>query len=123
MSTTSTPDIPPDCCSPRDRKVHRLPATGPLISPAFRECTWEQHSVAFGDGDLLFLNTDGVSDALAGEDDGGDELVIREIQQLSKGVSPVDAVLARARQQLGGRPQADDLTALSVGMRHEPSGE
>ena len=101
----------------RDRKVHRLPATGPLISPALRECTWEQRSVGFGDGDLLFLYTDGVSDALAGEDDGGDEVVIREIQQLSKGGSPVDAVLARAREQLGGRPQADDLTALSVGMR------
>jgi sigma-B regulation protein RsbU (phosphoserine phosphatase) len=106
-------------------EVHRLAATGPLVSPAFRECTWEQKSVCFDEGDLLFLYTDGVSDALAGADDDGVELVIREIQQRSTGSSPVDAVLARAEERLGGRPQPDDLTLLSVcrfnGDREEPT--
>jgi sigma-B regulation protein RsbU (phosphoserine phosphatase) len=91
------------------------------VSPAFPNAAWQQRSVAFNPGDLLFLYTDGVSEALGGDDHDGAEVVIQEIQQPSRVVSPVDAVLARAREQLGGRPQADDLTAMSV--RHESSGE
>ena len=63
----------------RDRRVSRLASTGPLVSPALRDCAWEQRSVAFEPGDLLFLYTDGVSDALA---EGMDEdAIVQLIQQ------------------------------------------
>ena len=98
------------------RGVSRLGSTGPLVSPAFRDCTWEQRSVTFDTGDLLFLYTDGVSDALAGPEDCGEEAIV----QLARDDAPrdvplVDVVLDRAREQFGGRPQPDDLTLLSVG--------
>jgi phosphoserine phosphatase RsbU/P len=98
--------------------VSRLASTGPLVSPAFRDCIWEQRSVAFETGDLLFLYTDGVSDALAGPDDCGEEAIV----QLARTDPPqelplVDLVLGRAREQFGGRPQPDDLTLLSVTSR------
>ena len=98
-----------------DGDVHRLASTGPLVSPAFRDCSWEQRSVAFDGSDLLFLYTDGVSEALAGQDDDDEEAVIRVVQQHSGEASAIDAVLARARDALGGQPQPDDLTLLSVG--------
>jgi phosphoserine phosphatase RsbU/P len=101
-----------------DRGVSHLAATGPMVSSAFRECTWEQRSVAFDPGDLLFLYTDGVSDALAGQDDWGEEAIVQLIQQHAEsGVSLLDSVLARVRERFGGRPQLDDLTLLTATMR------
>lgn len=95
-----------------DRRVSRLASTGPLVSPALRDCVWEQRSVAFEPGDLLFLYTDGVSDAIA---EGDEDAIVQLIQQhASAGGSLLDAVLGRVRDESGGRPQPDDLTLLSV---------
>jgi sigma-B regulation protein RsbU (phosphoserine phosphatase) len=98
------------------RNVQRLPSTGPLVSPAFRG-SWEQRSVAFNPGDLLFLYTDGVSDALAGADDCGEEAVVEMIQEHAALDAPLlDSVLVRVRDRFGGRPQPDDLTLLTAAM-------
>jgi sigma-B regulation protein RsbU (phosphoserine phosphatase) len=100
------------------RDVAQLPSTGPLVSSAFRDCAWQQRSVPFSRGDLLFLYTDGVSDALAGPDDCGEEAVVQLIQPHARGDGHcVDAVLASVREQFGGLPQPDDLTLLSAVMR------
>jgi sigma-B regulation protein RsbU (phosphoserine phosphatase) len=99
-------------------RVSRLESTGPLVSPALRDCVWEQGSVAFDKGDLLFLYTDGVADALAGPHDCGEESIVQLVQDYaSPDVPLLDAVLARAREQFGSRPQPDDLTLLSVSRR------
>jgi sigma-B regulation protein RsbU (phosphoserine phosphatase) len=100
-----------------DHEVGRLSSTGPLVSPAFRNATWEQRSVPFEPGHLLFLYTDGVSDALAGEDDCDEEVVARFVQQHSGDASVVDSALARAQEALGGHPHPDDQTLLSVRWR------
>ena len=98
--------------------VSRLPSTGPLVSPAFRDSVWEQRSVAFNKDDLLLLYTDGVSDALAGPHDCGEEAIVQLVQDETQRDMPlVDSILARAREQFGGRPQPDDLTLLSVARR------
>ena len=103
----------------RGRGVSHLPSTGPLVSPAFREGTWQQRSVAFNPGDLLFLYTDGISDALAGPDDCGEESVVQLVQQHANDGDGhlLDSVLARVREQFGGLPQPDDLTLLSATLR------
>jgi sigma-B regulation protein RsbU (phosphoserine phosphatase) len=88
-----------------------LSSTGPLVSSALRGCTWEQRCVPFEAGDLLLLYTDGVSDALGGDDDAIAQLVQ---QHTNANESLLDSILAHAREQLGGRPQPDDLTLLSV---------
>ena len=88
-----------------------LSSTGPLVSSALRDCTWEQRCVPFEAGDLLLLHTDGVSEALGGDDDA----IARLVQQhAGANESLLDSILAKAREQLSGRPQPDDLTLLSV---------
>jgi sigma-B regulation protein RsbU (phosphoserine phosphatase) len=105
----------------RDRRVTRLTSTGPLVSPALRDCAWEQRSVPFGPGDLLFLYTDGVSDAFA---EGDEEAIVELIRQHPRAdATLLDAVMERVREESGGQPQPDDLTLLSVRMQHEKSGE
>ena len=99
--------------------VSRLPSTGPLVSPAFPDSRWQQRSVAFNRGDLLFLYTDGVSDALAGPDDCGEEPIVRLLQQHANGGDGhlLDSILATVREQVGSLPQPDDLTLLSATIR------
>lgn len=99
--------------------VSHLPSTGPLVSPAFRDSRWQQRSVAFNRGDLLFLYTDGVSDALAGPDDCGEEPIVRLLQQHANGGDGhlLDSILATVREQVGSLPQPDDLTLLSATVR------
>ena len=102
----------------KGRGVSLLASSGPLVSPAFPGCTWEQRSVSFEPGDLLFLYTDGVSDALAGQDDLGDEALAQMIQrQANRDGALLDSVLAEVRERFGGRPQPDDLTLLTAAMR------
>lgn len=102
----------------KGRGVSLLASSGPLVSPAFPGCTWEQRSVSFEPGDLLFLYTDGVSDALAGQDDLGDEALAQMIQrQANRDGALLDSVLAGVRERFGGRPQPDDLTLLTAAMR------
>ena len=99
------------------RRVSHLPSTGPIVSPVFRDCTWQQQSVPFERGDLLFLYTDGVSDALAGPDDCGEESIVQLLEQHANDGHLLDSVLARVREQFGGLPQPDDLTLLSATIR------
>ena len=95
----------------------RLASTGPLVSPAFRSCKWEEESVSVGAGDLLLLYTDGVADALAREDDSGEESLLTAIQQHAGGGAPLlESILTRARERFGGRPQPDDWTLLTATM-------
>jgi sigma-B regulation protein RsbU (phosphoserine phosphatase) len=109
---------PPGLIVAGSRHVAQLASTGPLVSPAFRHSRWEQRSVTFNPGDLLFLYTDGFSDALAGPDDDGGEVIVRLLQQHSNRDGPVvDSVLGRVRDQFGGLPQPDDVTVLSATMR------
>ena len=100
------------------RGVSRLASTGPLVSSAFRECTWEQRTAAFERGDRLLFYTDGISDALAGPDDDGEEAIVQMVHaHRAASVPLLDALLAQVEAHFGGHPQPDDLTLLSVEMR------
>ena len=97
-----------------DRRLERLTSTGPLVSPAL-EGTWDQRSVPLTVGDRLLLYTDGISDALAGDDDSGEEAMVAAVIEHAGGGAPLlDAILTRVRGRLGGRPQPDDLTLLTA---------
>jgi len=99
-------------CAP-DGGVTSLPSTGPLVSSALRDCAWEQRRAAFSAGDLLFLYSDGVAEALGGDDDSGEEAILELLRQPS--AAPLlDTVLASIEERAGGRPHPDDLTLLSV---------
>ena len=100
-----------------DGRIERLTSTGPLVSPALPPCTWEERTVSMARGDQLLLYTDGISDALAGEHDFGEEPIVASIEKHAEGGVPLlDALLSQVRERLAGRPQADDLTLLTVKM-------
>ena len=99
----------------KEQGLVRLASTGPLVSPAFRTCKWEEQSVPVGAGDFLLLYTDGVADALAREDDSGEEALLAAMQQHAGGGAPLlESILTRARERFGGRPQPDDWTLLTA---------
>lgn len=96
-------------------RLERLASTGPLVSPALPPCEWEQRRVRMAPGDSLLLYTDGVSDALAEDDDVGEEPILAAIaQDPDDSVALLDRLLTLVRVRCGGRPQSDDLTLLTV---------
>jgi sigma-B regulation protein RsbU (phosphoserine phosphatase) len=97
----------------RDGGVTALKSTGPLVSSALRASAWEQRREAFSAGDLLFLYSDGVAEALGGDDDCGEDAILELLRQRSE-APLVDRVLAGIEERSGGRPHPDDLTLLSV---------
>jgi sigma-B regulation protein RsbU (phosphoserine phosphatase) len=100
-----------------DGAIAQLASTGPLVSPAFSSLSWQQRSVAFGDGDLLLLYTDGVSDALVDEYELAEDLFLNIVRQHGSGAPVLDAILTEVRERSGGRPQPDDLTLLTATIR------
>ena len=100
-----------------DDGIAQLASTGPLVSPAFSSLSWQQRSVAFGDGDLLLLYTDGVSDALVDEYELAEDLFLSIVRQHGSGAPLLDAILTEVRERSGGRPQPDDLTLLTATIR------
>ncbi|HEX2339893.1 MAG TPA: SpoIIE family protein phosphatase [Vicinamibacterales bacterium] len=96
-------------------KIERLETTGPMVSAAFDGWTWERRSVPMPAGGRILLYTDGVSDALSGEHDLGDEEIAAMIERHAGGGAPLlDALLAEVNVRFGGRPQPDDLTLLTA---------
>jgi sigma-B regulation protein RsbU (phosphoserine phosphatase) len=96
-------------------KIERLETTGPMVSAAFDGWTWERRSVPMPAGGRILLYTDGVSDALSGEHDLGDEEIAAMIERHAAGGAPLlDALLAEVNVRFGGRPQPDDLTLLTA---------
>jgi sigma-B regulation protein RsbU (phosphoserine phosphatase) len=95
--------------------IVRLDPTGPMVSPVFSDWRWERLSVEVPSGGRILIYTDGVSDALAGEQDIGDEQMVAAVERQRSGGAPlVDAILADVKTRFGGRPQPDDLTLLTV---------
>jgi sigma-B regulation protein RsbU (phosphoserine phosphatase) len=112
---------PAGLLSAANREVRWLRSTGPLVSTALPMCSWEQHSVPLSAGDQLLLYTDGVSDALAGEDDVGEEAILAASREHADGGAPLlEALLTRARERFSSRPQPDDLTLLTAKVRRRP---
>jgi sigma-B regulation protein RsbU (phosphoserine phosphatase) len=109
---------PPGLLLTAAAEVHRLAGTGPLVSPALPGCTWEEQRVPLAPGDHLLLYTDGISDAVAGEDDLGEPALLSALQEHADGGSRLlDSLLSRAYERFGSRPQPDDLTLVSAAVR------
>src|SRR5262249_41195890 len=98
-----------------DRRMRRLASTGPLISPAFPAPQWDQLVVPVASGDQLLLYTDGVSEALAGDDGDGEDRICAAVQQHAEGgAGLLDSILADVDRHHGPHPHRDDLTLLTA---------
>lgn len=102
-------------------EVARLGSTGPLVSPAFPTARWEAGSVSIAEGDQLLLYTDGVAETLLGADEL-DATALALVDRTRAEKALADAVITVARNRLGGRPQPDDLTAMSARVVRLPPG-
>jgi sigma-B regulation protein RsbU (phosphoserine phosphatase) len=99
-------------------RLDRLASTGPIVSPALPPCTWDLVSMPISAGDQLLLYTDGISDALAGDQDLGEERIVAAIRQHAGGGGPLaDVILSHAQARFSGRTQPDDLTVLTASVR------
>jgi sigma-B regulation protein RsbU (phosphoserine phosphatase) len=92
-----------------------LSPTGPLISSAVVELECDQAVVDVGDGDLLLLYTDGVTDASGSEGHFGHKRLAAAVADgHPQPTRTVDAVQAAVGSHLAGRPNQDDMTLLAA---------
>ncbi len=92
-----------------------LEATGPLISPAFPDCSWEPQTISVHDSDRIILFTDGLIEATS---ESGEYGIDRLIADVKKNAIPgdvlLDQILQSVRQFVAGRPIHDDLTVVAA---------
>ena len=111
------PVIPQSCSGEAGVRRDGSTAPGPLVSPVLAASTWEAPVVRMDEGDHLLLYTDGVSEALAGDDGRPEERFTSTISRVADGGGALlDAIVADIHQELGGRPQPDDLTLLTASV-------
>jgi len=95
-----------------------LDSTGPLVSPALTSSRWDRVVAPFARGDRLLLYTDGVSDALASDDNPGEAQMRAAIERHPEGgAALLDAILDDVRHVEGRRPHRDDLTLMTAVSR------
>ncbi len=91
-----------------------LAATGPLISSAFPDLTWEQRSIPLSREDRLLLYTDGITEARTHQGDffGCERILSRLSPDGQVGSELLDGILSAVKAFTGSRPYTDDMTML-----------
>jgi len=97
-----------------DGSVERLKAKGTVLG-IFPEIGYEEQNVAFAEGDLLAIYSDGVTEAVDsnGEEFGEERLaqLVAEIREQSSS-AVIDAVLERVSEWTDEAPPEDDVTLI-----------
>jgi serine phosphatase RsbU (regulator of sigma subunit) len=98
-----------------DGTVELLNASGLMIG-AFDFGDWKEESVELSEGDLLFVYTDGVTEAERGEELYGEERLIKAINDAKNGTADeiVDRLMKEIIDFAGDTPQSDDITMLLI---------
>jgi sigma-B regulation protein RsbU (phosphoserine phosphatase) len=98
----------------KDGKVEELQPSGIPIG-AFDLSPWKENTLQFEVGDLLFIFTDGVSEATNLRGEMYEDQRLKRFLLNSRGQSPeelTESVLDEIRAFMGGAPQSDDITML-----------
>jgi sigma-B regulation protein RsbU (phosphoserine phosphatase) len=101
--------------------VRRLEVGGPIVG-LFEAAKFEEETVQLSPGDVLFVFSDGVSEALSVDGEEYGEARIIATAGRHPGATPGDllqAMFGDVRAFTKGAPQSDDITALV--LRYEPS--
>ena len=98
-----------------DGKMEHLDSSGTMIG-AFDFCNWTEDSVEMSDGDLLFVFSDGVTEAEKDEDQYGDDrmeqFIVKERRHPVRQI--VDSLMGDIDKFMGEAPRSDDITMLIV---------
>ena len=89
-----------------------LESTGPLISPAFADVSWESRTLSLRQNARMLFFTDGVIDAESDSGEYGIARLVAHLQGPHRGDALVDGILESVRQFVSGRPIHDDLTLV-----------
>jgi sigma-B regulation protein RsbU (phosphoserine phosphatase) len=101
-----------------DGSVERLRATGPVVG-LIEAGRFEQRSVALAPGDVLVVYSDGISEAMNGNDEEWGE---NELAAAAKRAMPcatqelIDGLFTAADAFAAGATQHDDMTVVAVRM-------
>ena len=104
----------------RDGTVSKLPLTNGIALGLVPGAKYAQHSTHLMPGDSIVCYTDGATDATNGD---GQRFGLERLRNIFEGKPPIDTVAAIKStfnvidEFVGGAPQADDLTCLSL-LRH-----
>jgi sigma-B regulation protein RsbU (phosphoserine phosphatase) len=99
-----------------DGKVEELEPSGIPIG-AFDLSPWEEVTLQFGVGDMLFMFTDGISEATDLQGEMYQDQRLTRFLLASRSQSPeelTESVLDEIRAFIGGAPQSDDITMLAL---------
>ncbi|MFH1011257.1 MAG: SpoIIE family protein phosphatase [bacterium] len=97
-----------------NRQIRNL-ETGGLILGVFPEATYEQETLPLSSGDVLFLYTDGVSEAMNAQSEELGEHRLHELVRVHAKETPhaiVERILDMVTRHTDGIPSSDDLTLL-----------
>jgi sigma-B regulation protein RsbU (phosphoserine phosphatase) len=104
---------PPGILSSAESCAAILHATGPMVSPAFRDFRWEQHTIPIKKKQRIVLFTDGIVEA---ESDSGQYGLERLLDQVKNNFADASIlshqILQDVRDFAAGRPIHDDLTLV-----------
>jgi len=98
-----------------DGALEHLESTGMMIG-AFDFSTWTEGVTTLSDGDLLFIFSDGVTEAMRGEDQYSDERM-EQLVVAARGGTPgeiVERLMKDVNSFMGDAPRSDDITVLIV---------
>lgn len=98
-------------------RIEQLPAAGGVVLGVVENAAYRAGRTSLAPGDMLFLYTDGVTEAMDAEGREFSEESLREVLGRNERGSPeevIRAVVAAVNGHAGGVPQSDDLTALAV---------
>jgi len=103
-----------------DGTMEQLEAVGGLFLGAMGELTYESKKIALTPGDILFLYTDGVTEAMDGQQMLFGEQRLQDFLLRFKTSSISDLIRSSFAELQGfseGSPQADDITILALRYR------
>jgi serine phosphatase RsbU (regulator of sigma subunit) len=104
---------PPGILAGTETQAAALEATGPMISPAFSNLVWEQHTIPAETTRRIVLYTDGIIDAESEQGVYGLERLLEEIKNSSARCNDLSQqILHNVRQFTASRPIHDDLTLV-----------
>ncbi len=100
----------------RDKSVQRL-KTGGLMLGLIEQTTFEDEQLPFGPGDLLVVQSDGVSEAMNASQEQYSEERLQELLLTNKDLSSsaiIDVIVKEIRKHAGAHPQSDDITIMVI---------
>jgi sigma-B regulation protein RsbU (phosphoserine phosphatase) len=91
-----------------------LDSTGPILSSVFLDVPFEQKSHPLAPGDIVFLYTDGVTEARGPDGMYGRDRLLARLLAGRRGAELLDGLLAELAAFTGSSTGQDDITMLCV---------